>query len=121
VKSGIDRGFIDDAREFARAVGPGLGPGPVRGIYGEIVRQESGGLDPARLLLLKPRLAYLTAGGGRAELRDLRAVIERAFDAVAGEDAPEEERRARFERFALGFEAILSYHKGFERKQGDRP
>lgn len=121
VKSGIDREFIDSAREFARAVGPGFSSGQVRGIYGEILRQEAGGLDPARLLLLKPRLAYLASGQGRNELRDLRAVLERAIDAIAGEDAAEEERRARFERFALGFEAILSYHKGFERKQGDRP
>jgi CRISPR type III-A-associated protein Csm2 len=120
VESGIDRAFIEGALEFARSLGPGLAAGQVRGIFGEVVRQEIGGLDPARLLLLKPRLAYLAARAGRSEMRELRTVLERGLEKVCAEGIPDEERQARFERFSQGLEAILAYHKSHERKQGEQ-
>jgi CRISPR type III-A-associated protein Csm2 len=121
VKGGIDREFVEAALEFARAVGPGLAVSQVRSIFGEVARQELQGLDPARLLLLKPRLAYLAARAQRSEMRDLRAVLERGLEAVCAEGIDAAEQRVRFERFSEGFQAILAYQRVQERKQGERP
>ncbi len=120
VEGGIDRAFIESASEFARSMGPNLNSGLVRGIYGEVMRQEMTGFDSARFLLLKPRLAYIAARAGRSEARELRAVLERGVEKVCAEGIADEERAARFERFTRCFEAILAYHRVHERKGGER-
>jgi len=120
VREGIDREFLKDAAEFARWVGPGLGFPQLRSVFGEVARQEMSGLDPARLLLLKPRMAYLAARAGRGEMRDFRGVLERAVDAVSPDGGAGHEGQARLDRLSQGLEAILSYGKVHERRQGER-
>jgi CRISPR type III-A-associated protein Csm2 len=120
VESGLDKAFLDGALEFARSLGPAVGPHQVRSIFGEVLRQEMTGFDAARFLLLKPRLAFLAAQSGRTEMREMRTVLERAVEKVCAEGVPDEERAERFERFSRGLEAILAYHKFYERKQGER-
>jgi CRISPR type III-A-associated protein Csm2 len=81
---------------------------------------EMTGFDLERFLLLKPRLAYLAARSGRSEMRELRTVLDRAIDRVCAEGIADEERLVRFERFSRCLEAVLAYHKMYERKQGER-
>jgi len=121
VKDGIDKEFIDGAAEFARSVGSGISPIHLRGIFGELARQEVSGPDPVRLLLIRPRLAYLTARAGRAEMKDLRQVIERGLEPVCAEGVSDEERAARLDRLCRGVEAIFAYQRMHERKGGERP
>ena len=120
VEGGIDRSFIEGAQEFARALGGAFTPGEFRSVYGELMRQEMTSLDPARLLLLKPRLAWLAARAGRSEVREMRTVLERGIDRICAEGIADGERQARLDRFSRGLEAILAYHKMYERKQGER-
>jgi len=120
VEGGIDRQFIESAYEFARAVGSNLSSNHFRFIHGEVMRQELAGFDAERFLLLKPRLAYLAARAGRAEMRDLRTILDRGVEKVCAEGIADEERQARFDRFSRCLEAILAYHRAYERKQGER-
>jgi CRISPR type III-A-associated protein Csm2 len=121
VKEGLDREFIETALELARALGPGISAGQFRSVFGEVLRQEARGVDAARLLLLKPRLAYLAARSGRSEVKELRAVLERGLEAVCAEEISAEEQKERFDRFAQCLEAILSYQRVYERRAGERP
>jgi CRISPR type III-A-associated protein Csm2 len=89
----------------------------VRSIYGEVLRQEMSGFDATRFLLLRPRLAWLASRAGRTEVRELRTVLDRGIDKVCAEGISDDERRARFDRFAQGLEAILNYHRMYERKE----
>ncbi len=120
VKDGIDKEFIDGAAEFARSVGSGISPIHLRGIFGELARQEVSGPDPTRLLLIRPRLAYLTARAGRGEMKDLRQVIERGLEPVCAEGISDEERAVRLDRLCRGVEAIFAYQRMHERKGGER-
>ena len=92
----------------------------VRTVFGEVMRQEMVGFDLERFLLLRPRLAYVAARAGRTEMKELRMVLDRGVDKVCADGIADDERRARFERFSRGLEAILAYHRMYERKQGER-
>lgn len=120
MEGGIDRAFLDTALEFARSLGGNLNTNLVRNIYGEVLRQELSGFDPAKFLLLKPRLAYLAARSGRTEMKELRTVLDRGVEKVCADGIADGERASRFERFTRCFEAILAYHKTYERKGGER-
>ncbi len=119
IKNGLDKEAILYAEHFGKELSPeGLGnkealtTSQIRNVYGEVQRMKMKGFNKSELLLLKPRLAYLTERKGTTGSKDFRKVIEKALDEVLnGND--EKEMEARFQNFANFFEAILAYHRSF--------
>lgn len=105
--------------EFARItaqqlVTDRLTTGQIRNIFGEVRKIEIlWRTDPIkalrRLNLLKAKMSYQTA---RAQpVKGLEKVLSDAITEV--NNARDEERNDRFERFMQLFEAILAFHKSF--------
>ncbi|MDF1610554.1 type III-A CRISPR-associated protein Csm2 [Stygiobacter electus] len=119
IKNGLDKEAILFAEYFGKELSPeGLGnkealtTSQIRNVYGEVQRMKMKGFNKSELLLLKPRLAYLTERKGTIGSKDFRKVIEKALDEVLnGKD--EKEMELRFQNFANFFEAILAYHRSF--------
>ena len=83
-----------------------LSTSQIRNIYGAVKKmQMKGGLDPHKLLMLKPKLAYAAKRHGKG-VNMLKEILTRAIDLV-GDDP------ANFNRFVDFFEAILAYHKAY--------
>ncbi|MCW1298692.1 MAG: type III-A CRISPR-associated protein Csm2 [Candidatus Parvarchaeota archaeon] len=119
IKNGIDKEAILYAELFGKELSPeGLGnkealtTSQIRNVYGEVQRMKMKGFNKSELLLLKPRLAYLTERKGTTGSKDFRKVIEKALDEVLN-GKNEEEMELRFQNFANFFEAILAYHRSF--------
>ncbi len=119
IKNGIDKEAVLYAELFGRELSPeGLGnkealtTSQIRNVYGEVQRMKMKGFNKSELLLLKPRLAYLTERKGTTGSKDFRKVIEKALDEVLN-GKNEEEMEIRFQNFANFFEAILAYHRSF--------
>ncbi|MFQ6614346.1 MAG: type III-A CRISPR-associated protein Csm2 [Fidelibacterota bacterium] len=89
----------------------------IRNIYGEVKRQQMSGYNEAKLLLLKPKLAYAAKrqSGRNSEqaAERLKTLLAGGIDAVVSSPDP----AASFENFADFFEAILAYHKANEGKR----
>lgn len=88
----------------------------MRRVFGEVKRLQMR-WEPARLRMLRPRLAYIAAraGGGGAFLRD---ILTAAIDTVFQAPGPEQEKRFRV--MADLFEAVLAHYTELERRQGRR-
>lgn len=99
--------------EVAEAVGrelakKELATSQIRNVFGEVRRLQNR-YDPNRLLMLRPKLAYM---GARVKGGDsLREVLTAAIQEVFAENPDERTQRERFQRLADFFEAILAYHK----------
>ncbi|MEG8945791.1 type III-A CRISPR-associated protein Csm2 [Rosettibacter firmus] len=84
----------------------------IRNVYGEVQRMKMKGFNKSDLLLLKPRLAYLTERKGTIGSKEFRKVIEKALDEVLNSNN-EQVMETKFNNFANFFEAILAYHRSF--------
>ena len=83
-----------------------LSTSQIRNIYGAVKKmQMKGGLDPHKLLMLKPKLAYAAKRHGKG-VNMLKEILTRAIDMV-GDDP------TNFNRFVDFFEAVLAYHKAY--------
>ena len=83
-----------------------LSTSQIRNIYGAVKKmQMKGGLDPHKLLMLKPKLAYAAKRHGKG-VNMLKEILTRAIDMVGNDPA-------NFNRFVDFFEAILAYHKAY--------
>lgn len=115
--------LVNSAEAFGRelALEDGLTKSQIRNVFGEVRRIEAdweeesqSGAGLRRLLLLKPRMAYLRKRDPKsAALMDM---LTTGVDLVAGATAMDEQYR-RFRHFVELFEAILAYHTANERKQ----
>ena len=118
VKEGLDTEAILFAEEFGKHLSPqGLGrdaltTSQIRNVYGEVQRMKMKGFNKSELLLLKPRLAYLTERKGTTGSKDFRKVIEAALDEVLN-SSNDQDIEFRFNNFTNFFEAILAYHRSF--------
>jgi CRISPR-associated protein Csm2 len=126
IKNGIDKEAIAFAEAFGKELTKPKNPNKnnlpddkealttsqIRNVYGEILRMKMKGIKKSELLLLKPRLAYLTERKGTIGSKDFRKVIEKALDEVLNTN-DEKEIEKRFQNFANFFEAILAYHRSF--------
>lgn len=111
VKRGIDDDFIKKAKEFGKIIRE-LNTTQIRRIFGQVKKiqllQEPDKFLPP-LLMLKPMLAY-TAKRNR-QVERLKEVLEAAIDKVCEAKDDKDELKARFQRFCMGFEAIIAYHR----------
>jgi len=121
ITSGINVEAIKFAEEFGKYLAKNrLSTSQIRNVFSEIKYIQMRGekdFSITPLLLLKPKLAYAKArkasGGKNAETAaaDLEKVLGKGIDTiVAGE-----KQFLLFENFANLFEAILAYHKAYER------
>ncbi len=99
-------------RTAARLVKDNLARSQIRNIFSEARKiealwQTSPDKALRRLMMLKPRLAYQAER--KQEVAYLRDVLIEAIDLV--EQADDDKRDERFQRFMELFEAILAYHR----------
>ncbi|MGQ9847080.1 MAG: type III-A CRISPR-associated protein Csm2 [Bacteroidales bacterium] len=87
-----------------------LSTSQIRNLYGEVMKLKMKGFDINQLILLKPRLAYITERKGTEGSRIFRDKIENALDTVIFSKQNQEKL---FQNFANFFEAILAYHRSF--------
>jgi CRISPR-associated protein Csm2 len=115
--------LVNSAEVFGRelAVNDGLSKNQIRNVFGEVRRIEAdweeasqSGAGLRRLLLLKPRMAYLRKRDPKSA--PLMEMLTSGVDLVAAVPAMDEQYR-RFRHFVELFEAILAYHTANERKQ----
>ncbi|MBO4379953.1 MAG: type III-A CRISPR-associated protein Csm2 [Muribaculaceae bacterium] len=89
----------------------------LRKFFGEVKRQQMAGYNEASFVMLKPKLAYAVgrAKNGKQEkqvkIEDFYNVMRPAIDSVV--KAPDKEKA--FKNFISIFEAIVAYHKQFEK------
>jgi len=84
----------------------GLTTTQIRNIFNEVKKMQMKGFDWNKLLLLKPKLAYMAARpGAKKGTEIMRDVLTTAIDKVNNDEK-------RFENFVNFFEAILAYHRG---------
>lgn len=102
--------------EVADAVGKELvrqklSTSQIRNVFGEVRRLQNR-YDRNRLLMLRPKLAYMgaRAGEGGKELRD---VLTRAIIEIFAGNPDESTQRTRFQHLVDFFEAILAYHRAY--------
>lgn len=117
VEKGIDDKFINAAEKFPSQSKADVTNSQIRSLFGSMKKMQMRGFDNAQLLIFKPRLAYATKRDSK--LTDLKEVLILAINAV--NDAKDDKTQLeRFERFCLGFEAILAYHKAHAKKGGEK-
>ncbi len=88
-----------------------LSTSQLRNVFGEVRRLQRR-YDANRLLMLRPRLAYMAARvSQKKEGKLLRDVLTKAIDEVFEGNADEQEQRRRFRRLVDFFEAIVAYHR----------
>lgn len=109
---GANRAMIEYAEAYGKYMAhSNLTNSKIRSIYGEIKRIQINGFEKSKtsFYLLKPKVAY--ALGREPYNRGLKAfkkVFENGFVYVDSQNT--------FNHFAELFEAILAYHKSFEKK-----
>jgi len=94
----------------------GLATNQIRALFGE-VRQIQGAWSiegqeeqaERRLILLKPKMVYRARKERGKAVEFLVKVLYPAVDLVTG--APNDQKKAYFQRFVDFFEAILAYHR----------
>lgn len=114
--------LVNSAEIFGRelAVDDGLSKSQIRNVFGEVRRIEAdwqgetqSGAGLRRLLLLKPRMAYLRKRDQKSAA--LMDVLTSGVDLVAGGPTAADHYH-RFRHFVEFFEAVLAYHSANERK-----
>ena len=112
IKDGDYQTLVDVAEAVGRVLREQkLSTSQLRNIFGE-VRRLQGSYDRNRLVMLRPKLAYMAvrAGNGGKLLRDL---LTRAIEEVFADSPDEDSEKERFRRMADLFEAVLAYHRAF--------
>jgi CRISPR-associated protein Csm2 len=99
----------EDIAKFTVQSKPPLTTSQIRNIYGTVKKLEMVGDREdviAKLILLKPKLAYAYGRNDKVQgLRILKDILSDAIDLVA------EKKEVRFQNFCRFFEAILAYHR----------
>ncbi len=89
----------------------GLTTSQIRNVFGEVKRLQSR-YDANRLLMLKPKLAYMGARAGQGG-KELQRVLSEAIDQIFAGNPDKDTQQKRFQRMVDFFEAILAYHKAY--------
>ncbi len=112
IRDGDYQTLVDVANEVGRQLAKlGLATSQIRNVFGEVKRLQNR-YDRNRLLMLRPKLAYM---GARVERggKELRDVLTRAIIEIFDGNPDERTQRERFQRMADFFEAILAYHRAY--------
>ena len=81
----------------------------VRNIFGTVKSMEMSGFDIDRFVLLKPKIHYITSR--KKELIPLGKAVSYSVDIIYDSNNREE----IFKRFCSFLEAILAYHRAFQK------
>jgi CRISPR-associated protein Csm2 len=105
--------LVDCAKTLGTALAKkGLTTSQIRNIFGTVREIEMKGFDkPAeqrKLILLKPKLAYVV---GKESRKDKKAVLQRLEQALSPAISMVGRDETRFRNFFDFFEAILAYHR----------
>jgi CRISPR-associated protein Csm2 len=123
LKTGLNKQAVVFAEKFGTWLAENqLTTTQIRNIYGEIKRiqmRDVKDFKEAEVLLLKPKLAYARARNSgqksREALTSLAEIMNAGIDAIFDEKGEinfdAEIKFARFENFALFFEAVIAYHR----------
>lgn len=107
--------MVNFANDLAKEIGD-ISTSQIRNAYGTVKKLEMQTLTEKsyrELLLLKPKLAYAR---GRIEKKKIDT-FKKLEDALCSAiDAVDIKHPETFKRFCQFFEAILAYHKVYERK-----
>ncbi len=80
----------------------------LRKFFGEVKRQQMVGFNKTDIVLLKPKLAYAVGRDKEnTKIKDFYEVMSKLIDLVDNE--------VQFKNFIKVFEAIVAYHKKFEK------
>ncbi|MCF7740521.1 MAG: type III-A CRISPR-associated protein Csm2 [Candidatus Marinimicrobia bacterium] len=115
----IDKDAVQFSEDFGKYLAKNrFSKSQIRNIFSELKRIQMAGWNANQesdLLLMKPKLAYAAQrqSGRRAQnaAEDLKEILGQGIDQIVDSDNPEK----CFENFVDFFEAILAYHKSFER------
>ena len=122
VSAGINKDAVEYAESFGRDLATmrdALTTAQIRNVFGEVRRiqmnNKKSALHPenfneARILLLRPKLAYSAKRAKSRGAKELAEVLSEGLKSVAEGNSREEKIR-RFENFSNFFEAVLAYHK----------
>ena len=117
---------VDFAERFGKYLAEGdkkNGPIPLttsqlRRFFGEVKRQQMTGYNETDFVMLKPKLAYAVGRakanekGKVVKIDDFYYVIADAIDKVNGCS----NKQVAFKNFITFFEAVVAYHKAWEKK-----
>jgi len=108
LKDYIAEKLVKHAEELGKLLAAGrekeISKRQIRLIFSAIKKMELRGFDRGRLLLLKPKLAYLY--GKNRKLKQFKEIITICIDKVKDEDD--------FKKLVDFVEAILAYHKAYD-------
>lgn len=107
--------MINFANDLAKEIGD-ISTSQIRNAYGTVKKLEMQTLTEKsyrELLLLKPKLAYAR---GRIEKKKVDTFKKLEDTLCSAIDAVDIQHPETFKRFCQFFEAILAYHKVYERK-----
>jgi len=111
----LDEEAITYTDIFGRyAVYEGLTTSQIRNIYGEVKTLQmkyQDNINPLRLRMLQPKLAYAAKRADKNGTYELQEVLTIAIRTVLEKESDKSEFERRFENFANFFEAILAYHR----------
>lgn len=122
----VDGGITKEAVEFAELFGRDLArmrealtTAQIRNVFGEVRRIQMNNqkalrkpelFNEARILLLRPKLAYAAKRANKKGATELADVLSEGLKAVAAGNSRDAIIK-RFDNFANFFEAVLAYHK----------
>lgn len=122
VENNVTNEFVEIVEEFGKYIATKAEKGKeavttnqIRKVYSYIKKLELS--NDIKKIIPRLRLlpAYLKYSVGKNDkirkLKDLQEVLEEGLKEVTKDNLNEDEQKARFERFCLGFESILAYHR----------
>jgi len=111
ILGGDSKKLVETAEKFGKYLAgkpKELSTSQIRAIYSKVQRLQEFNEDTLKKLnLLRPEMAYV-AGRHGGKVKDLRDVLDVAIEMI--------DNRTKFENFKEFFEAILAYHKYYERE-----
>lgn len=122
VSAGINKDAVQFAEHFGRELAimrDALTTAQIRNVFGEVrriqmdnkkSRRNLANFNEARILLLRPKLAYAAKRAKSRGAKELADVLSEGLKTIVDCDSPQEKIQ-RFENFANFFEAVLAYHK----------
>ncbi len=112
IRDGNYQTLVDVADAVGRRLKDlGLSTSQIRNVFGEVRRLQNR-YDRNRLLMLRPKLAYMGARAGNGG-RELRDVLTQAIIEIFDGNPDEKTQRERFQHLVDFFEAILAYHRAY--------